>query len=87
MIDLHGKVAIVTGAASYHGDDDPYRVGQGVATSRTLARLGAAVVMADINGAVAEERAEEIRVEAATRSPSRPTSASKSRSGAWWSGP
>ena len=61
MLDLHGKVAIVTGAASYHGDDDPYRVGQGAATSRTLASLGAAVVLADINGAVAEERAQEIR--------------------------
>jgi NAD(P)-dependent dehydrogenase (short-subunit alcohol dehydrogenase family) len=63
VIDLHGKVAIVTGAASYHGPDDPYRVGQGASTSSTLAGLGAAVILADINGAVAEERAEQIRAE------------------------
>jgi NAD(P)-dependent dehydrogenase (short-subunit alcohol dehydrogenase family) len=61
VIALHGKVAIVTGAASYHGDDDPYRVGQGASSSSTLARLGANVVLADINGAVAEERADAIR--------------------------
>lgn len=52
VIDLHGEVAILAGAASYH-DDDPYQVGQGVATARTLARLGAAFVLADINSAVA----------------------------------
>ncbi len=62
MIALDGRVAVVTSAASYHGDDDPYRAGQGGATSSsTLARLGAAVDLADINGALAEERAAAIQ--------------------------
>lgn len=61
MIDLSGKVAIVTGAASYHGSDGGIDVGQGAATAALLARLGAAVVLADINGAAAEQRAGEIR--------------------------
>jgi NAD(P)-dependent dehydrogenase (short-subunit alcohol dehydrogenase family) len=57
------QVAIVTGAASYR-DDDPYQVGAGAATASTLARLGAAFVLADINGAVAEKCAEAIRSKA-----------------------
>jgi NAD(P)-dependent dehydrogenase (short-subunit alcohol dehydrogenase family) len=63
MIDLNGKVAIVTGAASFHGADDPYRVGQGASTASLLAELGAKVVLADINGEVAEQRAEKIRAD------------------------
>ncbi|MFD9668818.1 SDR family NAD(P)-dependent oxidoreductase [Rhodococcus sp. NPDC059968] len=63
MIDLTGKVAIVTGAASFHGDDDPYRVGQGASTASLLAQLGAKVVLADINGEVAEQRAKQIRAD------------------------
>ncbi|MGW6754924.1 hypothetical protein [Streptomyces sp. NPDC055817] len=55
MIDLHGEVATLAGAASYH-DDDPHQVGQGAATARMLARLGAAFVLADINSAVAAKR-------------------------------
>jgi hypothetical protein len=62
MIDLTGKVAIVTGAASFHGDDALSQPGQGSETSALLARLGAAVVLADINGDAAERRAEEIRL-------------------------
>ncbi|WP_261995228.1 SDR family NAD(P)-dependent oxidoreductase [Rhodococcus opacus] len=63
MIDLTGKVAIVTGAASFHGDDDPYRVGQGSSTASLFAQLGAKVVLADINGEVAEQRAKQIRAD------------------------
>lgn len=61
MIDLSGKVAIVTGAASYHGDESLRQPGQGSETAATLARLGAAVVLADINGPAAEARAEQLR--------------------------
>jgi NAD(P)-dependent dehydrogenase (short-subunit alcohol dehydrogenase family) len=61
MIDLGGKVAIVTGAASYHGDDTLRQPGQGSETAGLLASLGAAVVLADINGGAAAKRAERIR--------------------------
>jgi len=61
MTDLKGKVAIVTGAASYHGDDTLRQQGQGGAVAAKLAELGAAVVLADINGEAAERRAEGIR--------------------------
>ncbi|QKW36721.1 glucose 1-dehydrogenase [Actinomadura sp. NAK00032] len=50
MRELRGKVAIVTGAAS----------GIGAATARILAREGAAVVVADINGPGADEVAGKI---------------------------
>ena len=50
MSRLQGKVAIVTGAGS----------GIGEATARLMAREGASVVVADINGAAAERVAEEI---------------------------
>ena len=45
--DLHGRVAIVTGAGS----------GIGRATARMLAEAGAAVVCADVDGTAAEETA------------------------------
>jgi hypothetical protein len=61
VIDLTGKVAIVTGAASFHGDDSLRQPGQGSETAGLLARLGAAVVLADINGEAAARRAAEIR--------------------------
>jgi NAD(P)-dependent dehydrogenase (short-subunit alcohol dehydrogenase family) len=61
VIELGGKVAIVTGAGSYHGDPSLRQPGQGSESARTLARLGAAVVLADINGEAAEHRASEIR--------------------------
>jgi NAD(P)-dependent dehydrogenase (short-subunit alcohol dehydrogenase family) len=61
VIDLSGKVAIVTGAASYHGDESLRAPGQGSETASVLARYGAAVVLADINGAAAERRAEQLR--------------------------
>jgi NAD(P)-dependent dehydrogenase (short-subunit alcohol dehydrogenase family) len=63
VIDLSGKVAIVTGAGSYHGDESLRDPGQGSETSRLLAQLGAAVVLADINGPAAERRAEQIRAD------------------------
>lgn len=50
MSELQDKVAIITGAAS----------GIGAATARILAREGAAVVVADINGPGAEAVAQEI---------------------------
>lgn len=52
MIDLTGRVAIITGAG--------HERGQGAATARTLARLGARVVVSDIDGGGAAARAEEI---------------------------
>jgi NAD(P)-dependent dehydrogenase (short-subunit alcohol dehydrogenase family) len=61
MDRLEGKVAIVTGAASYHGDESLRQLGQGAAVAVKLAELGASVVLADINGAAAERRAEAIR--------------------------
>jgi NAD(P)-dependent dehydrogenase (short-subunit alcohol dehydrogenase family) len=53
VIDLSGKVAIVTGAA--------HKLGQGAASARILAQHGAAVVLADIDLDESEARAEEIR--------------------------
>ena len=50
-MDFTGKTAIITGAAS----------GMGELAAREIARRGGAVVMADINGARAEEIAQEIR--------------------------
>jgi NAD(P)-dependent dehydrogenase (short-subunit alcohol dehydrogenase family) len=50
MIDLSGKVAIITGAAS----------GVGAATSAMFGKLGASVVVADIDGLGAERVAAEI---------------------------
>ncbi len=50
MIELHDKVVIVTGGAS----------GVGAATCRLLARLGAGVVVADIDGAGARDVADDI---------------------------
>jgi NAD(P)-dependent dehydrogenase (short-subunit alcohol dehydrogenase family) len=61
VIDLTGKVAIVTGAASFHGDETLRQPGQGSETASLLARLGAAVVLADINGEAAAQRAADIR--------------------------
>jgi NAD(P)-dependent dehydrogenase (short-subunit alcohol dehydrogenase family) len=61
MDRLEGKVAIVTGAASYHGDETLRQQGQGGAVAAKLAELGASVVLADLNGAAAERRAEAIR--------------------------
>jgi NAD(P)-dependent dehydrogenase (short-subunit alcohol dehydrogenase family) len=61
VIDLEGKVAVVTGAASFHGEEAFPAPGQGSATAALLARLGASVVLADINGTAVEERAEQIR--------------------------
>ncbi|MDH4423808.1 SDR family NAD(P)-dependent oxidoreductase [Bacillus thuringiensis] len=53
LINLDGKVAIVTGAAS----------GIGKATAKRLAKEGAAVVVADYNAEAGEKVAEEIRAE------------------------
>ena len=50
-MDFTGRTAIITGAAS----------GMGELAAREIARRGGAVVMADINGARAEEIAQEIR--------------------------
>jgi NAD(P)-dependent dehydrogenase (short-subunit alcohol dehydrogenase family) len=50
MERLHGRVAVITGAAS----------GGGRATARRMAAEGAAVVIADLNGAAAEQAAAEI---------------------------
>jgi NAD(P)-dependent dehydrogenase (short-subunit alcohol dehydrogenase family) len=51
LIDLSGRVAIVTGAAS----------GIGRSSAEAMARCGASVVVADINGEGAEQAAAEIR--------------------------
>lgn len=61
IIDLRDRVAIVTGAGSFHGDDALERPGQGSASAGLLASLGAKVVLADINGEAAEARAARIR--------------------------
>lgn len=53
MIDLNGKVAFVTGAASAGG--------LGFATARIMAGLGAALFLTDIDGAGVEARAQELR--------------------------
>jgi len=53
MIDLTGKVALVTGAASAGG--------LGFAAARIMARQGASVFLTDIDGASAEARAAELR--------------------------
>ncbi len=58
QIDLAGKVAIVTGAASAQG--------LGFATARMMAAAGAAVVLTDLDAAVAEARAAELRATGAT---------------------
>jgi NAD(P)-dependent dehydrogenase (short-subunit alcohol dehydrogenase family) len=57
IIDLRGKVAIVTGAGSYHGDHWFPEPGQGSEMARVLASAGASVVLADINLEAAEQRA------------------------------
>ena len=49
-VDFTGKVAVVTGAAS----------GMGLMTAREMARLGAKVVMCDVNAAALAEAADEI---------------------------
>jgi NAD(P)-dependent dehydrogenase (short-subunit alcohol dehydrogenase family) len=51
MVDLSGRVALVTGAAS----------GLGAASARRLAACGASVLCADIDGAGAEQTAASIR--------------------------
>jgi NAD(P)-dependent dehydrogenase (short-subunit alcohol dehydrogenase family) len=53
MIDLAGKVAVVTGSAA----------GIGAATVKRFASLGASVVVADLNGVGAQKIAEEITAE------------------------
>ncbi|SNQ45936.1 putative enzyme [Frankia canadensis] len=58
---LAGKVAIVTGAGSFHGDHQLHLPGQGSAVAAKLASLGAAVVLADLHGEAAELRAKQIR--------------------------
>lgn len=53
MQDFTGKVAVVTGTANSRGI--------GMAIARHLARLGCSLVLADLDGAGAEQRAEELR--------------------------
>lgn len=53
MIDLNGKVALVTGAASVGG--------LGFAAARIMARQGASVFLTDLDGAAVESRAAELR--------------------------
>ena len=53
MIDLNGRAALVTGAASEGG--------LGFAAARILARQGASVFLTDIDGAAAEARAADLR--------------------------
>jgi 3-oxoacyl-[acyl-carrier protein] reductase len=62
---LGGRAAVVTGAAS----------GIGLACSRALADEGATVVLADVNGAAAEEAAEAIAGHAVEADVSRPEDA------------
>src|SRR5437870_12622863 len=49
-LNFNGKVALVTGAAS----------GMGLATARAFAEAGAAVVLADVRGALVQTAAEEL---------------------------
>lgn len=58
---LSGRVAIVTGGGSFHNDAELPREGSGSAVAAKLALLGAAVVLADMNGEAAERRAARIR--------------------------
>jgi NAD(P)-dependent dehydrogenase (short-subunit alcohol dehydrogenase family) len=53
MIDLSGRVAVITGAG--------HPQGQGAATAKVMSGHGAAVVLADINGEGAAELAEALR--------------------------
>ena len=53
MENFSGRVAVVTGTANPQGI--------GIAIGRDLARLGCRVVLADLDGAGAEERASELR--------------------------
>lgn len=53
MQDFEGKVAVVTGTANPRGI--------GMAISRALGALGCALVLADLDGTGAEDRAEELR--------------------------
>lgn len=55
MIDLNGKVAVITGAADAQG--------MGAASARALARCGASVVLSDIRVAQTQDRAEELRAD------------------------
>jgi NAD(P)-dependent dehydrogenase (short-subunit alcohol dehydrogenase family) len=55
MQDLKGKVALVTGAGS----------GIGAAVAAMLAERGASVVLADIDTAQAERRAQDLRAQGA----------------------
>lgn len=55
MIDLSGKVALVTGAASAGG--------LGFAAARLMARQGASLFLTDLDGTAVEARAEELRGE------------------------
>ena len=55
MIDLSGKVALVTGAASAGG--------LGFAAARLMARQGASLFLTDLDGAAVEARAEDLRGE------------------------
>ena len=52
-IDFTGKVAVVTGAAS----------GMGLMTSQELVRLGAKVVMCDLDEALLSQEVEKLRGE------------------------
>ncbi|MBS1675888.1 MAG: SDR family oxidoreductase [Actinobacteria bacterium] len=55
MIQLDGKVAIITGAGDARG--------QGAASARLMSSLGASVVLADIDGEESQARAVELRDE------------------------
>jgi NAD(P)-dependent dehydrogenase (short-subunit alcohol dehydrogenase family) len=63
---LEGRVAIVTGAGSFHGDETLPKPGQGSAVAAKLASLGASVVLADRHGDAAERRAKAIREDGGT---------------------
>ena len=53
MVDLTGKIALVTGAASAGG--------LGFAAARIMARQGASVFLTDIDGSAVEARAQDLR--------------------------